>query len=126
MTPDILASRTAATRPSPAKTKVYFTVDVESSAGGSWSRPELRPLPEQNDILDRFPKEAQLSLLTEAMGFFAECAGFRPTAFRAGCYAATRTTLQCLAELGIAIDSSLNLCYPHLSFAGESFEPNRA
>lgn len=82
-------------------------------------------VPRPNDLLGHFPKQVQLDLLGEAIQYFQRFSSYRPRAFRAGCYASSRTTMQCLAELGIAVDSSLNLCYPALSFPGESQLPNR-
>ena len=98
----------------------YYSEWLKAQAAGIPYRP-----PEPNDLIGLFPKETQLGLFTEAIRYFAEFAGARPTAFRAGCYAASRTTLECLAELGIPLDSSLNSCYPDISFPGESFTPNQ-
>jgi hypothetical protein len=81
--------------------------------------------PAKSDMIGRLPQDVQLALLSEAIRYFEECAGFRPSAFRAGSYAASRSMLQCLAQLGIAVDSSLNPCYPAVSFPGERLEPNQ-
>lgn len=56
---------------------------------------------------------------------YQQFTGRRPTAFRAGCYAANHTTLRCLRKAGILLDSSFNPCYGEWSFTGEGLEPNR-
>lgn len=77
------------------------------------------------DLLGDFAEAVQLDLLSEATALFERFSGRRPTAFRAGCFASSHITLRCLATLGIQVDSSLNPCYPDLSFRGERHEPNR-
>jgi hypothetical protein len=88
---------------------------------------EGRPyqVPHPSDLLGHFAENIQRDLLSEAADFFQRFAGRRPTAFRAGCYSASRATMRCLAALGMKVDSSLNPCYPDLSFPGERLEPNR-
>jgi hypothetical protein len=99
----------------------YYAAALQARAEG---RPYRRPEP--SDFIGRLPQDVQLALFLEAIGYFETCAGFRPSAFRAGCYAASRSTLRCLADVGIAVDSSLNPCYPDVSFPGERLAANRA
>ena len=91
------------------------------------ARAQGRPfqIPEARDNLARFPEEIQMELLLEARDFFRRFAGVDPTVFRAGNYSASRTTLRCLAALGLRIDSSFNPCYPDVSFAGADLQLNR-
>lgn len=95
---------------------------AESLAARTAGREYQVPVP--TDFLGHFPPEVQHSLLSESIEYFQQFSGYRPVAFRAGCYAASRSTLRCLAALGITVDSSLNLCYPEFSFPGERLEPN--
>ncbi|HLK33476.1 MAG TPA: hypothetical protein VKT29_10335 [Terriglobales bacterium] len=83
-------------------------------------------VPGHTDILGHYPADIQQALLSEGIDYFQKFSGYRPVAFRAGCYAASRATLRGLASLGISVDSSLNPCYPELSFPGETLEPNLA
>jgi hypothetical protein len=82
-------------------------------------------LPAAADLLGHFPQQVQHQLLSEGIEYFSRFSGHRPVAFRAGCFAASRATLRCLAALGMSVDSSLNPCYPELSFPGENLEPNK-
>jgi hypothetical protein len=196
------------------KTKIYFTVDTESSLGGAWQRPDRRPLDlsrrvfcriggeefgipllarimgefgfcgtyfvetlatrclgqdemksifdfllwhgqdiqlhahpgfwfyselqdarrkgapysvcQPADMIGHYAPDAQMVLLSEGICFFEALAGYRPTAFRAGNYAGSRSMMRCLRELGICLDSSFNPCYhPETSFPGDRLEPNR-
>jgi hypothetical protein len=66
-----------------------------------------------------------MELLEEGCSLFERFTGRRPVAFRAGCYAANRTTLRCLHHLGLVLDTSFNPCYPNESFTGEGLESNR-
>ena len=101
-------------------TYFYYSEWLKARAeGAAYQRPP------SSDLIGRFPKEVQRSLFAEGVRYFEQFAGCRPTAFRAGCYAASRTTLECLAELGMRVDSSLNPCYPDTSFPGEKFAPNQ-
>jgi peptidoglycan/xylan/chitin deacetylase (PgdA/CDA1 family) len=61
-----------------------------------------------SDLLCTHSAEQQLSLLEEACELFRSCTGGAPAAFRAGNFAASRTTLRVLRKLGIPIDSSYN------------------
>jgi hypothetical protein len=81
--------------------------------------------PQPNDLLAEFPADRQMELLHESLMLFERFAGFRPSAFRAGSFSANGTTLNCLRQLGISLDSSFNPCYPSLSFRGENLVPNR-
>jgi hypothetical protein len=81
--------------------------------------------PDSNDWMTTFPEARQLELLEEASGLFERFAGRTPAAFRAGCYAANRTTLRCLRRLGILLDTSFNPCCPECSFPADTLEPNR-
>jgi hypothetical protein len=76
------------------------------------------------DLIGRFSEEAQLDFLGEAIEFFESFAGRRPVAFRAGCFAGSRSMLRSLHTLGIRVDSSFNPYYPQVSFPGEPLEPN--
>ncbi len=80
--------------------------------------------PIRNDFIGHLPEETQLSLLQEAVGYFESITGFRPSAFRAGCYAGSRSMLRHLASLGIRVDSSYNPCYPEVSFPQDAPTPN--
>jgi len=81
-------------------------------------------VPKSCHLLGQFAEAVQLDLLTEATALFERFSGRRPTAFRAGCWAGSHITLRCLATLGIHLDSSLNPCYPDISFPGERHELN--
>lgn len=77
------------------------------------------------DLIGHLPKDQQMDLLAEAIGYFESFAGHRPAAFRAGCFAGSRSMMQCLHEFGIRVDSSFNPCYhPEISFPQDSLEPN--
>jgi hypothetical protein len=81
--------------------------------------------PASNDWMTSFPEARQMELLEEASGLFERFAGKRPIAFRAGCFAANRTTLRCLRKLNIVLDTSFNPCFPACSFPGGDLPPNR-
>jgi len=84
-------------------------------------------LPKTPDLIGHYDKPMQMRLLSEAIEYFERFAGYRPSAFRAGCFAGSRSMLQCLNELGIRLDSSFNPCYhPDLSFPDGELEPNVA
>lgn len=83
-------------------------------------------IPAGADLIGHLPQDRQMELLAESIGYFERFAGRRPTAFRAGCFAGSRSMLQCLHELGIVVDSSFNPCYqPGISFPQDRLEPNR-
>jgi hypothetical protein len=83
------------------------------------------PKPKPMDFIGHLNPDAQLDLLREAIGYFETFAGYRPVAFRAGCFAGSRSTLRCLSELGVRVDSSFNPCYhPGISFPVDPLEPN--
>ncbi len=98
----------------------FFSASLRAQAEG---KPYRRP--DDADFIGAFPEAQQVELLSEAIDYFRRLAGFRPVAFRAGCFAANRATLRALASLGLTYDSSYNPCYPAWSFAGEQLEPNR-
>ncbi len=98
----------------------YYAESLQAKVEG---REYQFPVP--TDLLGHFPQEVQHQLLSKSIEYFEQFGGYRPVAFRAGCYASSRATLRCLAALGISVDSSLNPCYPDLSFPGEKLEPNR-
>ena len=83
------------------------------------------PKPKPTDLIGHLSFDAQLDLLGEAIGYFETFAGYRPIAFRAGCFAGSRSTLRCLHELAVRVDSSFNPCYhPETSFPADPLEPN--
>jgi hypothetical protein len=81
---------------------------------------------EPMDLLGHMGVSAQMELLEEAIDQFESFAGYRPSAFRAGCYAGSRSMLKCLSRVGIAVDSSFNPCYHPMSFPDGAPEPNVA
>jgi len=84
-----------------------------------------QPSPRPFDLIGHLDAEIQMDLLREAIGHFESFAGYRPTAFRAGCFAGSRSMLRCLRDLGIFVDSSFNPCYhPRISFPGDHLAPN--
>jgi hypothetical protein len=97
----------------------FYAESLQARAEGREYR-----VPVPADLLGHFPQEVQYRLLSESIEYFRQFSGYRPAAFRAGCFASSRATLRCLAALGISVDSSLNPCYPELSFPGENLEPN--
>jgi hypothetical protein len=101
-------------------TYLFFAEAKKAAAAKEPYRP-----PQQNDFLCAFDEERQTNLLGEGIRLFERFAGKRPVAFRAGSFAANRTTLQSLRRMGIFFDSSYNPCWPSWSFAGERLEPNR-
>ena len=81
--------------------------------------------PKPMDLIGHLNTDAQLDLLGEGIGYFETFAGYRPVVFRAGCFAGSRSTLRCLRELGVRVDSSFNPCYhPEISFSVDPLEPN--
>lgn len=79
------------------------------------------------DLIGQLSPELQKDLLAEAAALFEKFAGFRPTAFRAGNWAGSRSLLRALMELGIRVDSSFNPAYhPEISFPDCSLPPNAA
>jgi hypothetical protein len=63
----------------------------------------------EQDLMFRFPVDEQRALIGEGIRIFEELCGKRPRAYRAGCYAASESTLEALRQNDIAIDSSYNL-----------------
>jgi hypothetical protein len=77
------------------------------------------------DLLCTHSAEDQLALMEEGCEIFRACTGRAPVVFRAGNFAASRTTLRVLGKLGFAIDSSYNPAeYEDLSLADDPPEPN--
>jgi len=77
------------------------------------------------DMIGHLPIPLQKEMLAEAADLFETYAGFRPTAFRAGNWAGSRSLMATLLELGIRVDSSFNAAYhPEISFPGCSLPPN--
>jgi hypothetical protein len=62
----------------------------------------------QCDRLSLHTEAEQRELLQKAYELFVQCAGVRPTVFRAGGFAGDHVTLRVLRELGFVIDSSYN------------------
>jgi hypothetical protein len=82
-------------------------------------------VPTQNDLIGHFSESMQMDLLSEAAQLFERFAGYPPKAFRAGCYAGSRSMLRCLCKLGVQVDSSFNPCFhPKLSFPDGPLPPN--
>jgi len=82
-------------------------------------------IPAPSDLIGHFAEERQMELLAEAADYFKRFAGYGPLAFRAGCYAGSRTTMRCLCRLGVKVDSSYNPSYhPELSFPKDMMVPN--
>ena len=81
---------------------------------------------EPMDLLGHMGVSAQMELLEEAIDQFVSFAGYRPSAFRAGCFAGSRSMLKCLSQVGIALDSSYNPCNYPISFPDGAPEPNVA
>jgi hypothetical protein len=77
------------------------------------------------DFIGQMDSNEQMELLEEAIDRFESFAGCRPLVFRAGCFAGSRLTLECLHRSGILVDSSFNPCYPQISFPEDRLEPNR-
>jgi hypothetical protein len=63
------------------------------------------------DFMFRLSVDEQRELIAEGVQLFREFTGKSPRAYRAGCYAASETTLRVLKENGILIDSSYNLVH---------------
>ena len=84
-------------------------------------------VPDRDDLIGHFPEELQMDFLGEAAGYCEKFAGRRPEAFRAGCWAGSRSMLRCLRRLGILVDSSFNPAFHwEMSFPGEHLSINRA
>jgi hypothetical protein len=81
--------------------------------------------PDWPDGIGRLSEPLQLEVLELAAAQFRKLAGYAPSAFRAGSFAASTSTLRCLRKLDIRLDTSFNPCYPDLSFPGEALAPNR-
>jgi hypothetical protein len=77
------------------------------------------------DLLCEHPPDRQVALLEEACDLFRTCTGRVPVAFRAGNFAASRSTLRALSKLGFVIDSSYNPAqHQDPSFTDDPPEPN--
>jgi hypothetical protein len=81
-------------------------------------------MPSKSDLLGAFAETRQVEMLEEASAIFRRFSGQSPVAFRAGCFAANRSTLRSLRRVGILLDTSFNPCYNEWSFANEALTPN--
>lgn len=88
-------------------------------------RGETYEPPPANDLLGGFEETRQMELIAQAASLYQQFAGHAPAAFRAGCFAANRTTLRCLRRAGLVLDSSFNPCYRDWSFPEEALLPNQ-
>jgi hypothetical protein len=68
-------------------------------------------LPPRMDLIGGLPFDIQIELLKKGSSIFREIFGSMPTAFRAGCYGASMSTLSALEKVGITYDSSFNAAY---------------
>jgi len=83
-------------------------------------------LPVSMDIIGSLPLETQLQLLQKGRSFFRDIFGSDPTAFRAGCYGGSLSTLDALGKIGIRYDSSFNAAYIGRTCLMNSKEPTNA
>lgn len=82
--------------------------------------------PRLPDALSSLPAEDQATILRTAVEIFRYLTGRQPSAFRAGSYQASATTLAILSQLGLRIDSSYNPAYRTAgSFPEEVLPSNR-
>ena len=63
------------------------------------------------DLMFKLSSDEQNDLIGEGVRLFRELCGVAPTAYRAGCYGASETTLKALRQNGILIDSSYNVAH---------------
>lgn len=99
----------------------FFAEKLWAEAQGIEYFPPRRP-----DALSSLPAEEQTTILRTAVEIFRYLTGHQPSAFRAGNYQASATTLAILSQLGFRIDSSYNPVYrPAGSFSGEVLPSNR-
>lgn len=75
---------------------------------GQFRREEL---PAHMDLIGSLAFETQVELLEKGRSIFQEILGILPTAFRAGVYGASMSTLDALENIGIRYDSSFNSAY---------------
>jgi hypothetical protein len=68
-------------------------------------------LPQRMDLIGSLSFDEQLELLEKGRSIFRNIFGSIPTAFRAGCYGASTSTLEALERIGIPYDSSFNAAY---------------
>jgi hypothetical protein len=68
-------------------------------------------LPPRMDLIGGLPFDTQVELLKKGCSIFQEIFGSMPSAFRAGCYGASMSTLDALGKVGIPYDSSFNAAY---------------
>ena len=81
--------------------------------------------PPMNDLLGGFDETSQMELIAQATSIYEKFAGRPPVAFRAGCFAANRTTLRCLRRAGLLLDTSFNPCYRTWSFPDDELQANQ-
>jgi len=74
-------------------------------------RLERSQLPPRMDLIGSLDPATQLALLKKGYSIFQEIFGSAPTAFRAGVYGASMSTLEALQQIGIRFDSSFNAAY---------------
>lgn len=63
-------------------------------------------------LLHQYPLDEQAQLINTGLQLLEEAGASQVVAFRAGSWGADTTTIQALQSAGIAIDSSLNACFP--------------
>jgi hypothetical protein len=68
-------------------------------------------VPADKDMIGALAPETQLELLQKGVSLFENLVGRAPTAFRAGNFGASNTTLGLLEKVGIRFDSSFNASY---------------
>lgn len=65
----------------------------------------------ERDRLAALPPDRQRELVADTRAAIADATGTEPVSFRAGRHSASRETLRVLADLGFAVDASLNVRY---------------
>jgi len=83
----------------------------------------------EHDQLAELPPDRQRELIAQTRFEIADAVGTEPVSFRAGRHSASRETLRVLANLGFAVDASLNVRYDEylpkdISERSEPFELN--
>ena len=89
--------------------------DVQLHIHPEWTdelaEPPIADASTKRQHLCYYTLEEQHALIAHASALLERAGAPRPTAFRAGSYAANADTFRALAAVGITIDSSLNSCY---------------
>jgi hypothetical protein len=83
-------------------------------------------LPPRMDLIGTLDFEKQIELLQKGGSIFRDIFGSTPTAFRAGCYGASMSTLDALERVGILYDSSFNAAYLGSTCLMNSRKPTNA